>query len=237
VSLTLFVLALRHIGTARTGAYFSLAPFVGALISVLILRDSLTLQFLIAAILMGIGVWLHLTERHEHEHFHEAIEHEHRHVHDEHHQHEHDEFAPLGEPHSHPHFAPNARIDMLGFSAGGYLSLILMLEDPEKLFNDSRGVVFASGVPTRDLHLLSPFILDLAAEVAMMRLYVKNIEGLSSARMRHWFEAHGEGQWLRALAGLRADRRRLEARLKQVGSRLLGITNVNDDSHACGCDA
>jgi drug/metabolite transporter (DMT)-like permease len=103
VSLTLFVLALRHIGTARTGAYFSLAPFVGALISVLILRDSLTMQFLIAAVLMGIGVWLHLTERHEHEHLHEAIEHDHRHVHDEHHQHEHDEFAPLGEPHSHTH--------------------------------------------------------------------------------------------------------------------------------------
>ncbi len=103
VSLTLFVLALRHIGTARTGAYFSLAPFVGALISVLILRDSLTMQFVIAAVLMGIGVWLHLTERHEHEHLHEAIEHDHRHVHDEHHQHEHDERAPLGEPHSHPH--------------------------------------------------------------------------------------------------------------------------------------
>ena len=103
VSLTLFVLALRHIGTARTGAYFSLAPFVGALISVIILRDRLTLQFLIAAILMGIGVWLHLTERHEHEHLHEAIEHDHRHTHDEHHQHEHDESAPLGEPHSHPH--------------------------------------------------------------------------------------------------------------------------------------
>ncbi|GLI24756.1 drug/metabolite transporter (DMT)-like permease [Xanthobacter flavus] len=30
VSLALFVLALRHLGTARTGAYFSLAPFVGA---------------------------------------------------------------------------------------------------------------------------------------------------------------------------------------------------------------
>ena len=103
VSLTLFVLALRHIGTARTGAYFSLAPFVGALISLLILHDSLTYQLVIAAALMGVGVWLHLTERHEHKHEHEAIEHDHRHFHDEHHQHEHDQRAPLGEPHSHPH--------------------------------------------------------------------------------------------------------------------------------------
>lgn len=103
LSLTLFVLALRHIGTARTGAYFSLAPFVGAVISVLVLRDSLTLQFLIAAVLMGTGVWLHLTERHKHEHQHEVLDHDHKHVHDEHHQHEHAESVPLGEPHSHPH--------------------------------------------------------------------------------------------------------------------------------------
>jgi pimeloyl-ACP methyl ester carboxylesterase len=130
---------------------------------------------------------------------------------------------------NHPHFEPDARIDLFGFSAGGYLSLMLMLEDPEALFSDSRGIVFASGVPSRDLNLLSPFILDLAAEVAMMRLYVKNVDSLSSARMRHWFEAHGEGQWIRSLSGLRTNRTRLEGRLKQIGSRLLGIANVNDD--------
>jgi pimeloyl-ACP methyl ester carboxylesterase len=129
----------------------------------------------------------------------------------------------------HPHFTPDARIDLFGFSAGGYLSLLLMLEDPEDLFKDSRGIVFASGVPSRDLNLLSPFILDLAAEIAMMRLYVKNLESLSSARMRHWFEAHGEGRWIKALSGLRTDRTRLEERLKQVSGRLLGITNLNDD--------
>jgi pimeloyl-ACP methyl ester carboxylesterase len=129
----------------------------------------------------------------------------------------------------HPHFTPDARIDLFGFSAGGYLSLLLMLEDPEALFESSRSIVFASGVPTRDLNLLSPFILDLAAEVSMMRLYVKNLDRLSNARMQHWFEAHGEGQWMKALSGLRTDRARLEGRLKQVSSRLLGITNLNDD--------
>ena len=103
VSLTLFVLALRQIGTARTGAYFSLAPFVGAAISIVVLHDSLTPYFLIAAVLMSIGVWLHLTERHEHEHKHEALEHEHMHFHDEHHQHEHDSSVSMTEPHSHPH--------------------------------------------------------------------------------------------------------------------------------------
>jgi drug/metabolite transporter (DMT)-like permease len=101
VSLILFVLALRHLGTARTGAYFSLAPFIGAALSILILGDRLTGHFMVAAVLMGSGVWLHLTERHAHEHWHEPLEHDHRHFHDEHHQHRH-----LEEPHSHPHTHP-----------------------------------------------------------------------------------------------------------------------------------
>ena len=103
VSLTLFVLALRHIGTARTGAYFSIAPFVGAAISILFLGDKPTISFGVAAVLMAIGVWLHLTERHEHLHRHEPMEHEHLHYHDEHHQHTHGPDDPPGEPHTHRH--------------------------------------------------------------------------------------------------------------------------------------
>src|SRR6266404_4530279 len=66
VSLVFFVLALRHLGTARTGAYFSTAPFVGALLSVAIFRERPTPLFIVAGALMALGVWLHLTERHEH---------------------------------------------------------------------------------------------------------------------------------------------------------------------------
>ena len=100
VSLVMFVLALRHLGTARTGAYFSLAPFIGALIAVA-LGEPLTAKLVLAGLLMGVGLWLHLSERHEHAHTHEAMTHEHRHVHDEHHQHRHD--GPVTEPHSHWH--------------------------------------------------------------------------------------------------------------------------------------
>jgi len=103
VSLALFVIALRHLGTARTGAYFSTAPFVGALLSVIALHEPVTRGLAGGAFLMGVGVWLHLTERHEHEHAHEAMEHEHQHVHDEHHQHEHGPDDPPGEPHTHRH--------------------------------------------------------------------------------------------------------------------------------------
>ncbi|HYG90139.1 MAG TPA: DMT family transporter [Azospirillum sp.] len=102
VSLTLFVLALRHLGSARTGAYFSLAPFAGAAVAILAFGEPVTGRFVAAAVLMGIGLYLHLVERHEHKHRHEPIEHEHRHVHDEHHQHEHEGWEGP-EPHSHPH--------------------------------------------------------------------------------------------------------------------------------------
>lgn len=103
VSLVLFVLALRHLGTARTGAYFSLAPFLGAAVSIVFFETRLTVGFLLAALLMAAGVWLHLTERHEHAHVHESVEHQHLHVHDEHHQHEHGSNDTPGQPHSHPH--------------------------------------------------------------------------------------------------------------------------------------
>lgn len=102
VSLRLFVVGLRYLGSARTGAYFSVAPFFGALLA-LLLGEKITLPLVSAGILMTIGVWLHLTEHHEHEHTHELLEHEHEHVHDEHHQHEHDEPVAPGVRHTHRH--------------------------------------------------------------------------------------------------------------------------------------
>jgi drug/metabolite transporter (DMT)-like permease len=103
VSLVLFVYALRHLGTARTGAYFSAAPFLGAVAALALLDEPLTIQLLVAGLLMALGVWLHLTEQHEHEHVHEPMEHVHPHVHDEHHQHVHTPDDPPGEPHTHAH--------------------------------------------------------------------------------------------------------------------------------------
>jgi drug/metabolite transporter (DMT)-like permease len=103
VSLALFVVSLRHLGTARTGAYFSTAPFLGALAALVILREPVTPQLVAAGLLMALGVWLHLTEMHEHVHEHDAMEHAHAHVHDEHHQHAHAPGDPAGEPHTHVH--------------------------------------------------------------------------------------------------------------------------------------
>jgi drug/metabolite transporter (DMT)-like permease len=103
LSLALFVLALRHLGTARTSAYFGLAPFVGSAVAVLFFGDTLTLQLCLAAMLMALGLWLHLSERHIHEHVHEPLEHAHPHRHDEHHRHDHAFEWDGSEPHTHPH--------------------------------------------------------------------------------------------------------------------------------------
>jgi len=102
-SLVLFVLALRGLGSARTSAYFSTAPFLGAVLAIIVFHDAPAGAFWLSALLMAAGVWLHLSERHEHEHSHEALTHEHTHMHDAHHQHEHDFAWDGAEPHSHAH--------------------------------------------------------------------------------------------------------------------------------------
>jgi drug/metabolite transporter (DMT)-like permease len=100
VSLVLFVVGLRHLGTARTGAYFSVAPLFGALLAIF-MGEAPTLALALAAGLMAFGVWLHLSETHEHLHTHEPLSHEHEHSHDAHHAHGHN--APIGTAKRHTH--------------------------------------------------------------------------------------------------------------------------------------
>jgi drug/metabolite transporter (DMT)-like permease len=104
VSLVLFVYALRHLGSARTGAYFGIGPFVGALVSVILLKDPITWLLLMAAFFMALGAWILLKEEHIHEHVHEYTWHEHRHTHEDgHHWHEHAEGIREDTDHSHLH--------------------------------------------------------------------------------------------------------------------------------------
>ena len=103
ISLVLFVIGLRHLGSARTGAYFSVAPFFGAVLAVAWLGEPVSAALVVAGSLMAWGVWLHLSEQHEHEHRHDAMEHEHEHEHDAHHLHTHPEGSLAMPRHSHRH--------------------------------------------------------------------------------------------------------------------------------------
>lgn len=103
LSLTLFVVGLRTLGTARTGAYFSVAPLFGVVVSLALWPQAPSALFWVASALMGLGVWLHVNERHDHQHTHEPLDHAHLHRHDLHHQHRHDFGWDGAEPHVHPH--------------------------------------------------------------------------------------------------------------------------------------
>jgi drug/metabolite transporter (DMT)-like permease len=108
-SLMLFVRALRDLGTARTGAYFSTAPFLGAVLAIIALGEPITARLAVVGVLMAAGVWLHLSERHGHDHDHDALSHEHLHRHDAHHDHAHEPGLPVREPHSHWHIHASTR--------------------------------------------------------------------------------------------------------------------------------
>jgi drug/metabolite transporter (DMT)-like permease len=103
ISLTLFVIALRELGTARTGAYFSVAPFFGAMLALVVQHDPVTVALVAAALLMAAGIWLHVTEHHLHDHEHVVMSHMHPHTHDEHHRHLHVPDWNGAEPHTHLH--------------------------------------------------------------------------------------------------------------------------------------
>jgi drug/metabolite transporter (DMT)-like permease len=102
VSLQLYLRAQRLIGAARTASVFAAAPFVGVLGAFALGAPWPGVSFVVASVLVGAGLALHLSERHRHAHRHEATEHEHLHTHDDgHHDHVHDPM-PAG-PHSHRH--------------------------------------------------------------------------------------------------------------------------------------
>ncbi|MDW5563845.1 MAG: EamA family transporter [Methanomassiliicoccus sp.] len=101
VSLVLFILALGSLGPARTGAFFALGPFIGAVAAVVLLQEMPNLVIVPAGALMALGAYLLLTERHTHLHWHSRVVHEHVHEHGNEHSHAH--HPEITGPHSHEH--------------------------------------------------------------------------------------------------------------------------------------
>jgi predicted esterase len=126
------------------------------------------------------------------------------------------------------HIAPDARIDFLGFSSGGYLALALLLANPENLFNTSRACLFSTCVEMRSLGPGSPYIVDSDTERALQNIYVENITTLPNERMAHWFEEHPEGYWLRTFGGFPPERQPRVEGLQKIALRLLAVANNKD---------
>lgn len=104
VSLVLFICALRDLGSIRTGTIFSLAPFLGAMGSLVFLHEKVGGFMAPAALLMFLGMLLTAREKHAHLHRHQALSHAHPHTHDDgHHDHGHDRPVSVKHVHLHEH--------------------------------------------------------------------------------------------------------------------------------------
>lgn len=102
ISLVLFIKALKGMGSFRTGMFYSFGPFIGAIVSLILLREWIGWVMIPATVLMVIGVYMVITDKHLHTHEHSKLTHTHAHTHEDmHHLHEHDE--EVSGTHIHPH--------------------------------------------------------------------------------------------------------------------------------------
>lgn len=58
LSIFFYVYAQRLLGAARTSAYYAVAPFIGALMSLLIFRELPPYTYFVALLVMALGAWL-----------------------------------------------------------------------------------------------------------------------------------------------------------------------------------
>jgi drug/metabolite transporter (DMT)-like permease len=90
LSIYFYIKAQRTLGAARTSAYYAAAPFIGVIVSWIVLREGITNTFLVSLGIMLLGTYFAVSEDHAHKHVHEKTRHEHKHSHDDgHHGHTH----------------------------------------------------------------------------------------------------------------------------------------------------
>ena len=104
LSILFYVFAQRGLGAVRTSIYYSIAPFIGVILSWLILKESITIAFVVALCVMIVATYFMVTETHNHKHIHKSLAHNHKHRHDdEHHDHLHNEAIEGYHSHEHTH--------------------------------------------------------------------------------------------------------------------------------------
>lgn len=99
LSINFYIKAQKNLGAAKTSAYYSIAPFLGVIFSILLLNERPGIQFYVGLGIMIIATVLMVKDtiglQHTHEHYHvHTHEHQHRdlvhtHVHEHYHTHTH----------------------------------------------------------------------------------------------------------------------------------------------------
>jgi surfactin synthase thioesterase subunit len=125
-------------------------------------------------------------------------------------------------------FGAGGRLQLLGYSAGGYVALTLLLADPGGQFGESRLALLASGAAApHGVHPESLLIMDRLAAEAVHEYYVE--EGYRSggdAEVAEWIEAIPEGRWLREIyCGGAA----LAAALAPLRGRVVAFAGARDE--------
>lgn len=104
LSIYFYIRAQRILGATLTSAYYAAAPFIGVILSFVLLHESLNWMFALALFIMLVGSYIAVSDNHTHEHIHEALTHNHRHSHnDNHHFHDHDDACDSEHSHIHTH--------------------------------------------------------------------------------------------------------------------------------------
>lgn len=104
LSIYFYVSAQRHLGAARTSAFYAVAPFIGVIISFILFGVPPNSSFFIALPIMIAGTYFASTEGHVHPHSHLIVTHNHWHRHnDGHHNHSHEKAIWGWHKHVHTH--------------------------------------------------------------------------------------------------------------------------------------
>ncbi len=104
MSIYLYIKAQRELGAARTSAFYATAPFIGVIVSWIVLKEPITWTFMTALFIMLLGTYFAVSEDHKHSHIHWTETHEHKHNHsDGHHTHKHDHEIEGEHSHEHQH--------------------------------------------------------------------------------------------------------------------------------------
>lgn len=125
-------------------------------------------------------------------------------------------------------FVEEPKIHFFGYSAGGYVALILSLVNPKGLFSQSKSLIFCSGAPLRYLNPATVYIVDEEAAQRLKSFYGGYTSSSSSSdHFRTQFDRGEEGFWFRSLF-LNHDHGILYRKLVQLADRMLVVANVND---------
>lgn len=132
----------------------------------------------------------------------------------------------------HNSIAKEAKVDFFAYSIGSFLSEILMLTNPNQLFDASKLLMFCGG-PTLDrMYPVSRYILDSEANIALYSFFIEHLENefKQDQRLNHYFnEDHPAGKFFYAMLSYPRNKSIREERFSALSGRIKALALRNDE--------